>query len=486
MRMRGRRGQRALAGIAVAALAMSLAACGGDDDEGGEDEGGGASGDPLIFGASADPVILDGPFASDGETIRVLRQIYEGLVTTEQGGTEVVPALATEWEASEDGTEWTFTLRDDVTFHNGDEFNAEAVCFNFDRWYNFTGIAQSPAVTYYWTTVFGGFANNEDPEAPPSLYSSCEAVDATHAKITLSTPSASFLSALTLPAFSMGSPRAIEEGNANEIGGTGESPDFSASTYGNEAPVGTGPYQLQSWVKGDRLTVEAYADHWGDGAQIDEVVFVPIADGPARRQALEAGDIDMYDQVDPADTQALADAGFQILEREAFNVGYLGFNQATPLLQDVRIRQAIAHAINKEALLTTAYPEGAEAAINFMPPSLFGWTDDVEVYDYDPDAAKALLAAGRPAEPDRRVLVPVGGHPAIHAEPAAELRADEGRPRGGRVHGRADDGAVEPGLPEHRAERRSPDVPARVDRRLRRPGQLRGHVLPEHRPAVGL
>ena len=147
------------------AMAASLAACGGGDgDEGG---GGGeeAAGGSMVFGASQDPVIIDGALISDGESARVINQIFEGLVTTEEGGTEIQPSLAESWEASDDGLEWTFTLREGVTFHDGEPFNAEAVCMNFERWYNFTGILQSPAVSYYWGTVMGGFANNEDPDS---------------------------------------------------------------------------------------------------------------------------------------------------------------------------------------------------------------------------------------------------------------------------------------------------------------------------------
>ena len=156
-------------------------------------------------------------------------------MTTEPGGTEIEPSLAESWEASEDGLEWTFKLRDGVTFHDGEPFNAEAVCFNFDRWYNFTGVLQSPAVSYYWGTVIGGFANNEDPDARQSLYAGCEATDETTAVITLSRPSSAFLSALALPAFSIASPKALEEGGADDVGGTGESPTFDG-TFGYETP----------------------------------------------------------------------------------------------------------------------------------------------------------------------------------------------------------------------------------------------------------
>lgn len=383
-----------------AAAALTLAACSTDSGDTGEDTDSGeeageeaASGDgqTLVFGASADPVILDGAYVSDGESFRPIRQIFEGLVTTEEGGTEIEPRLAESWETSEDGLEWTFALREGVTFHDGEPFDAEAVCFNFDRWYTFSGIQQSGAVSYYWQTVMGGYAENEDPELPESLYASCEATDELTATITLTRPSTTFLSALSLPSFSIASPAALEEYGADEVSGTGEEPQFTG-TFGTEHPIGTGPYQFVSWQRGDQLVLERYDDYWGDTAIIETLVFRPIADGPARRQALEAGDIDGYDLVDPADATALEEAGFQILGRPAFNIGYVAFNQAIPPMDNDLVRQAAAHAINREAIVQTNYPPGSEVATQFMPPSLFGWAEDVPQYDYDPERAQELLA----------------------------------------------------------------------------------------------
>jgi peptide/nickel transport system substrate-binding protein len=147
--------------IATTAVVMLAAsACASSDREEPAAEGEEASGGTLVFAASGDPKVLDPTFASDGETFRVLRQIYEGLLTSEEGSADLAPALAADFpEISEDGLTYTFPLREGVTFHDGTDFNAEAVCFNFDRWYNFTGTAQNPGVTPYWQDVFGGFAD---------------------------------------------------------------------------------------------------------------------------------------------------------------------------------------------------------------------------------------------------------------------------------------------------------------------------------------
>jgi peptide/nickel transport system substrate-binding protein len=391
------------------ALALALSACGGDSGSGsasGDTGASGGSGGTFVFGSSADPVILDGAYVSDGESLRVIRQIFEGLVTTAEGSTDIEPALAESWQASDDGLTWTFTLRQGVKFHDGTDFNGEAVCANFDRWYNFSGIQQADSVSYYWTTVFGGFKANEDPNQGASLYSSCAAPDAGTAVITLTKPSSTFLSALSLPSFAIASPTALTEYKADEVGGTAESPSFTG-TFGTEHPIGTGPFMFDSWVKGDKLTLKAYPEYWGDKAKLDTLIFRPIADGPARRQALEAGDIDGYDQVDPADIEALK-GSYEVLERPAFNVAYVGFNQKIKPLDDIKVRQAIAYALNRQQLITTQYPPGAVVAKEFMPPDVFGYADDVTEYSYDPEKAKQLLAEAGVPNPTVEFWYPSG------------------------------------------------------------------------------
>ncbi len=409
--------------LVIAGLLVGAAACGGSDD-GGSSEAGGEGGDAetLVFGTSADPVSLDPAYVSDGESLRAARQIYETLVTTEDGGTEIVPLLATSWEPSEDGKTWTFQLRDDVTFHDGTEFDAEAVCFNFDRWYNFEGVQQSPSVSYYWQTVFTGYANNEDPELGESLYSSCTAEDATTAVIELSQASASFLSGLALASFSIASPTALEEFGADEVSGSGEEPRFEGE-YGNSVAVGTGPYELEAFEPNNRLVLTAYENYWGEQPDVETVIFRPIADGAARKQALLSGEIQGYDLVDPADLASLEQADYQLLERPAFNVGYVGINASKPPLDNLKVRQAIAYALNKQALVTAKYPEGSEVAKEFMPPELFGYSEQVPEYPYDPAKAKALLAEAGVTNPTIEFWYPTNVSRPYMPQPEANFQA---------------------------------------------------------------
>ncbi len=114
-----------------------------------------------LRGVRRTPASLDPAFANDGESFRVARQIFEGLVGTEPGTADPAPLLAESWEVSEDGLTYTFDLKEGVTFHDGTPFDGEAVCFNFERWNNFTGILQSESLSYYWGKVNGGFATSD-------------------------------------------------------------------------------------------------------------------------------------------------------------------------------------------------------------------------------------------------------------------------------------------------------------------------------------
>ncbi|MGM1017285.1 MAG: ABC transporter substrate-binding protein [Actinomycetota bacterium] len=377
-----RRGLTAIAGTAIAVLALSgcVASERGDDDA--------ASGDvdgTFVFAASSDPASLDPAFAQDGETFRVSRQMFEGLVGTEPGTADPAPLLAESWEPSEDGMSYTFALKEGVTFHDGTDFNAEAVCANFDRWYNWEGLAASEAFGYYYNKLYKGYASNPDD----AVYASCTVDGDYSATVALNKPFAGFIASLSLPSFSMQSPTALEEFGADDVGGSAEAPQLSEYAMGN--PVGTGPYQFEEWAPGEQITLTAYDDYWGDPGQIDEIIFRTIDDPTARRQALESGSIDGYDLVGPADTVALEEDGFTMVSRPPFTILYLAFNQAIPELQDPAVREALSYAIDKDALITQVLPEGTERATQFMPDTVNGYNSDVTTYEYDPERATELL-----------------------------------------------------------------------------------------------
>ncbi len=387
----GRQRLRLVAVLGTLVLALAAAGCGGDDDGGsggGEAKGGGT----LVFGTSADPVVLDGSLVSDGESLRVIDQIFETLISLKPGTTELEPALAESWEISDDGLQYTFKLREGVKFHDGEPFNAEAVCTNFDRWYNFKGSFQNSSASYYWQTVFGGFKTPEEGSPEDSFYKSCEATDENTAVLNLTKPSSSILGALSLTAFAIASPKALEEFGADE-GKVDEEGIFQPTgSFGTEHPVGTGPFKFESWTRGDRLTIARNDDYWGDKATLEKVIFRPIDDNAARLQALQSGEIQGYDLVEPQDVKTIeGDDKLQVLDRPAFNVGYVGFNQKMKPLDDIKVRQAIAYGLNRKEVVDEFYGGRGEVAKEFMPPEVTGYADDVTEYEFDPEKSKELL-----------------------------------------------------------------------------------------------
>jgi len=390
---------------AALVLAVGVAGCGGGDEEGGGEtsggtSGGGGSGGTLVFGGTADPVALDGALVSDGESLRVIHQIFEGLTSLKPGTTEVAPGLATSWEAGDGGKSYTFHLRQGVKFQDGTDFNADAVCYNFDRWYNFKGSFQNGDASYYWQTVFGGFAQNESPDLPPSLYVGCDVVDQNTVTIHLTKPSASLLAALSLESFTIASPTALKTYGADKGTVDADGVFHPTGTYASQHPVGTGAFKFVEWIRGDHLTITRYDGYWGDKAKLDKVIFKPISDNAARLQALQTGEIQGYDLVEPQDIQTIeGDSNLQILDRPAFNVGYVGFDQKHKPLDNIKVRQAIAYALNRQEVVDSFYAGRGVVANEFMPPEVEGYADDVTEYPYDLNKAKQTLASSGVSTP---------------------------------------------------------------------------------------
>ena len=366
------------------ALAVSMTACASE-----RGSGGGAD-DTFVFGAAGAPKNFDPIFNDDGESFRPARQMFDTLVTYKPGTTELEGDLATAWTPSPDGKSWTFTLRQGVKFHDGTPFNAAAVCFNFDRWYNLKGAAAQSQMIYYGD-VFEGFAKNEGDATGSPVYKSCEAKDDYTAVVNLNKAKGAFPDAFGLTSLSMSSPDALKKYDADNVTQSGDS--FTYPAYANEHPTGTGPYKFESYDKTNKtITLVRNDDYWGEKAKTAKLIFKIIEDENARKQELAAGTIDGYDFPSPADYNSLKDAGNQVLIRPAFNILYLGINQKNnPKLQDVRVRKAIEYAINKDQLAKNKLPSGAYAQTQFLPNNVPGYTDSVEKHAYDPNQAKQLL-----------------------------------------------------------------------------------------------
>ena len=347
--------------------------------------GGGTASDTFTFGAAGAPEVFDPYYASDGETFRITRQIFQGLLGIKPGTADPQPELAESWEPSKDGLSWTFKLRQGVKFTDGEVFNAAAVCYNFERMFDQNEVAQAGPAEY-WAYTMLGFKGSETE----SLYKSCEAKDDSTAVINLTRYTSDFPILLTLESFSMQSPKALKDGDANNVQKEGDGFKYPAYAM---APVGTGPYKLSKYDEANKtITLVRNDDFWGDKAKTANLVFKIIPDESTRRQELEAGSINAYDLPNPADWKGLEDKGNQVLVRPAFNILYMGLNpEKNAKLQDIRVRKAIYMALNRDELVQTQLPEGAKVATQFMPDTVAGYNTSLQPMKYDPEGAKALL-----------------------------------------------------------------------------------------------
>jgi len=334
----------------------------------------------FIFGRGADCVTLDGALSDDTESDRVVAQIYDSLVELRGGTTLIKPGLAKSWEVSPDNLTWTFYLRKGVKFHDGTDFNADAVLFNFERWWDKDN-PYHKGVFPAWESDFG-LKGDEN-----CLIDKFEKVDDYTFRIVLKQPYVPLLATLAEVDYGIASPTAIKNEGAENYGTSTEYP-----------PVGTGPFKFVEWVKDDRIVLERNPDYWGEKAKVDKVIIKTIPDNSARFLALKTGEIMGMDGANPDDVIAAKnDPNIQILLRPALNVGWLNFNVTVKPFDDVRVRKAIAMAIDKKTIVQTLFGETGIVADQIWPPFGWGHNNELQDYPYDPEGAKALLAeAGYP------------------------------------------------------------------------------------------
>ncbi|MDO7907177.1 ABC transporter substrate-binding protein [Paenibacillus sp. JX-17] len=375
-----------LNGMLMLALGMSivLSGCGEsgggntstspekDDSSQSQGETGTASTqDTLIFGRGGDSAALDPAIVTDGESLKIGHQVFDSLLEYKEGTTEVAPALAESWEVTADGLTYTFKLRQGVKFHDGTDFNAEAVVFNFNRWsdpkssYKFAGDSFD-----YYDSMFG-------PEGS-RVIKEVTAVDPATVQFTLNQPQAPFLQNIAMTCFGIASPQAIKDKKEN----------FKSE------PVGTGPFVFKEWKRNDSITLEKNPDYWKQGLpKLNKVIVRSIPDNTARFNALQNGEIDLMEDLNPDDRPLLeSNTELQKFERPSFNVAYIGFNMKKKPFDNPKVRQALNHAVNKQAIIDAFFGGQAKPAVNPMPPSLWGYNESVQDYDYNLDTAKKLLA----------------------------------------------------------------------------------------------
>lgn len=351
--------------IVIVMVMSELVACKSTTGSGG--------GGTFIVGRGGDSVSLDAATVTDGESWRVAGEIIEPLVRLEGTSAKVVPWLAESWESADSQT-WTFHLRKDVKFHDGSDFDAEAVKFNFDRWMDPNNQYRFGRTFEYFTNEFGG----------NFTITSIKVVDKNTFQLTLAAPSAVVLAKLTLASFAIASPKAIQE---------------QGDKYGTAAgtAVGTGPFMFKEWIPNDKITLVRNNKWWGDGPKLDTLIFRSIPDNSARLAEFLAGTIQQADLAQTDMATAEADPNIVNYTLPALSVGYIAFQQCTEPFDDVKVRQAISMAINRQAIVDTFYTKQDSLATGFQPPAILGYNPKLAAIEYNPDKAKALLAeAGFP------------------------------------------------------------------------------------------
>jgi peptide/nickel transport system substrate-binding protein len=318
----------------------------------------------LVVAQIAEPQSLDPHAVTAVNDFRILVNLYEGLVRYAPGTLEVEPALAESWTISDDGLTYEFTLREGVAFHDGAPLNADAVVFNFERMLDedhpFHDTGPFP-LSFFFAAV-----------------ETVEAVDELTVRFTLDAPYAPFLSNLAYPTGLIVSPAAVEAHGA----------DFGRN------PAGTGPFRFAEWVSNNRVVIAANPDHWEGPPVLEAVVFRPITDANTRVAEMLSGGVDVMVEV-PPDNVAMfeADGQFTMHEQAGPHLWFLILNAKEGPTADVRVRQAINYAIDKQSLVDNVLSGTAEVAAGPTPPA-FAWAynEALEPYPFDPDRARALLA----------------------------------------------------------------------------------------------
>jgi len=332
-------------------------------------------GGTLVFGRGGDSAGLDPAFETDGNSFMICDNVFDQLVLYADESTEIVPGLATDWKVSEDGLTYTFNLRKGVKFHDGTDMNADAVVFSIGRMMKEKNVK------------FVGKGWDFPTKQPPAEYwlsmemddtiGSIEAVDDHTVVFKLKRREAPFIANMAMDFAAIVSPTAVLK--------FGE--DFRSN------PVGTGPYKFVKWIKDDRIILEANPDYWDGRPYLDQVIFRSIPDNSVRFLELKTGNIDICQFPNPEDIDlAKKDDSLKLVSQPGMNIGYVSFNHTKPLWQDKRIRQALAYAINKKAIVDNIYYGLGQVAKNTIPPTMWSYNDDIQDYPYDPEMAKKLLA----------------------------------------------------------------------------------------------
>jgi peptide/nickel transport system substrate-binding protein len=365
-------------GGALLSLPAWLAACGGGDEDGeagtttmpaGQIKKGGR----FSMARNEEPLSLDPLVPSDNGSIWVIYQMFDQLTTVNEDSSGIAPSIAESWDISPDGTIYTFALRQGVTFHDGSPMTMDDVVFSLERVFDPDGSGYS--------FLFG-------------VVEGVAAVDDTNVQVTLKEPFTPLLDNLNVfPASIV--PKAVVEADAEGFA---------------QNPIGTGPFKLQEFAKGQHVHLVKHDQYWKpDRPHLDEVFIPYVTDDNTRILRVQGGEVDAavaipYAQIDQLD--ARDDIDVQI--EELFRFDGMWLNHAEAPLDDVKVRQALNYATDKEAMLQSIFFDKVEIA-NHMMPKMKYWRDDVPAYEYDPERAQSLIAESKvPDGFSMPIVIPTG------------------------------------------------------------------------------
>jgi peptide/nickel transport system substrate-binding protein len=373
--------------LLCALLIGLLAGCGNLDESGTTD---------LVMARVKDAVNLDPSHATDGLSLNVSSEIMEGLVMFKPGTFDVTGELATGWHTSAGGRRWMFTLRPNAKFSDGTPADAAAVKFNFDRWRLQRDPAHGAFSYAYWVSEFGGFS--DDPKNPGSV--SDVIVDSpTQVTFVLPQPSGTFLRNIAMQPFAIGSPAAIKA-NPQAF---------------EQHPIGSGPYVLREWLRDDHITLDANPTYTGPLARptIKTVVIRDIPDQATSVLSIEKGELAMLTDPRPDDAAMLAkQSNIAIVNQPSNNLAYLALNMEKKPFDDVRVRRAIAQALDLPSIIAALYGPGTVEGDNWTPPGMLGENKRIKIWPHNVAAAKALLAqAGFPHGFTTELYLPTSPRP---------------------------------------------------------------------------
>ena len=348
--------------ISLSLVLTMLTGCGGGADPSQADNGNSGGGvkvsdgprDDINLQLYVEPVTLDPQISNSALDMGIMYQIFDNLFEINNGDyNDIIPALCERYDISDDAKEYTFYIRQGVKWHNGEELTADDVEFSINR------MMTSPATS-----------------ARMDFVDSVEKIDDYTVKCYLNLPSKRLPALLSTAAMSIVNKKAVEE--------------FGDGT--EQMVIGTGAYKLDSWTPGQGLVLKAFDEGWRGDPPIKKINYTIITEATAARIAFQGGELDIYNANGMHDYELFSkDPNLNVQPFVQATAQSLVFNSSRSIMSDIRFREAVAHAIDKEALNASATDNLYKVTDSQIPEGCQGYTEDVPKYEYDPEKSKELL-----------------------------------------------------------------------------------------------